>query len=115
MSSTNNARNTTVSDQTNRQKCTSMKTDLGRLSTFASINGDIHSTLSKGVLANMGFIYAKDDNIIQCVDCGFTSELSVCVDELIEKHLKHNDKCPSILNVDNVYRRKGILISIFIN
>lgn len=112
--SLDNTRNTTIADSSHSAKLTSNMREIRRLSTFASMGGDIHLSIPKGRLARMGFKLNKATNTIICEDCDFTSELSICEDDLIEKHLQHNPQCSFILNFAELHSRMGIVLLILV-
>jgi hypothetical protein len=70
MCASNNAR-TTMSDKASFQKPRYELSELRRLSTFKSKDGDIHPTVTKGFLAKIGFFHTGNSNMIKCEACNF--------------------------------------------
>lgn len=78
--------------------------DVRRLSTFSAIEEDIHRTLTKGLLAKLGFSYISARNTIKCDGCDFESNLSVSDRDLVDAHMNESPECVF------VSKRKDILL-----
>ena len=103
----NNIRTTSTNDKSVFQSPKCDLTDLRRLSTFNSINGDMHPTLKKGLLAKIGFVHTGQ-NIIKCDACGFEIELSTPMGDLIEEHMNQSPECQFVLNSNDIYTKNGM-------
>jgi len=76
--------------------------DVRRLSTFSSKIEAIHRTLTKGLLAKLGFYHVGIGNIVKCEGCGFETELSVSDKDLFEGHMKESPECQFVLKQKDI-------------
>jgi hypothetical protein len=104
----NNVQATTLLDESKFQRLQTTIAELRRLSTFRSKNSNIHSTLSKGLLAKIGFYQTDIENRVQCEACGFEIESTVSDSDLIENHKNESPECPFVLDRKDIFSANGM-------
>lgn len=110
LSSSNNVQKTTMSDKSAFKKPRYELSELRRLSTFNSKDNDMHPTVTKGLLAKIGFFHTGQGNKIKCEDCDFEVESSTSASDLIEKHMNQTPQCRFILSNSEFYSKNSMLI-----
>jgi hypothetical protein len=111
----NNAQKTTLSHEPAARKLQGAIPELRRLVTFRSRNANMHPTLSKGLLAKIGFCYKDAENKAICEDCGFEIELLISVSDLIEKHMEQSPECQFVVNRSEIFPATSMLLMFLIN
>lgn len=115
ISSLNNVHKSTVSNESTVQDFQTSRAELRRLATFRSKNDNIHSTLSKGLLAKIGFSYTGIENKVKCEACGFEIELSVSDIDLIEQHMTQSPACQFVLDRKDFFAANSMLLIFLVN
>jgi len=105
----------TMSNGPTLQNLESQRAELCRLATFREKNDNIHPTLSKGLLAKIGFYYTGIENKVKCEACDFEIELSVSDTDLIEQHIKRSPQCQFALDRKDFFVENGMLLIFLVN